>query len=115
MAMEGRKRNVVFEFADWWFRSVLKAEPDYKSARFRTMLGKAKNLQKEGYDLDQVRRAILTMMAHGTEVTTPYAVKFYSPDRDKTWYNYAELTMPPLWDSIGYTLWNTNSMPIRPS
>jgi len=99
-------------FAAWWFEQNGE-EPDASTSKFRAMLAKAKMLKAEGFDLELVKRAILTMRRHGETVRSPYAVKLWSPDRTKTWYEYSLPLQVPVWDSFMANI--KDNMPLRVS
>jgi len=109
-----RKVNDTFLFAVWWFE-LLGREVDASDAEFRTLLGKASKLRKEGYDLRLVKRAILTMRAQGIDVTSPYAVRWSSPNRKENWYEYSRPSIAPVWDGLLTTLEQENLVPLRAS
>ena len=79
------------------------------------MLGKAKRLKGEGFDLGDIKRTILTMQSHGVNVETPYAIKWQSPIRGKNWYEYSKPMTPPVWDGLLTGLVRDNVVPLRVS
>jgi len=103
----------VWDFAVWWFKFMDDEDPDINSRQFRAMLGKAKNLKSEGYDLDKVKRAIRTMRLKDIRIDSPYAVKFRSPDFKTTWYEYAQAELPPMYDGIALALHTEGAMPVK--
>lgn len=109
------KRQVsdVFLFAVWWFES-LGIEQDASTSSFKSILARASRLKREGYDLERVKRTILTMKTRNIEVQTPYAVKWRSPVQGQTWYEYST-PMIPVWDNIGNRLASENALPLRVS
>ena len=113
---EARTRRVsdVFMFAVWWFDQPPTSEDiDAKAPKFRTLMAKAKQLKNGGYDLELVKRTILTMRANGMEVTTPHAVKWRSPDSGKDWYAYSSPAVFPVWDTFANRLSRDNAVPLR--
>lgn len=108
-------KNIVWDFAWWWFSFVDETEPDVNSRQFKAMLGKAKNLKGEGYDLEKVKRTIRTMKLQGIRIDSPYAVKFRSPDFKTVWYEYAQAELPPMYDGLAMALIAEGSMPIKAS
>ena len=114
-----RKRravNDIFMFAVWWFKqpSTL-ADIDARSPKFKAIMAKAKLLKADGYDLEMVKRAILTMRANGLDIMTPHAVKWRSPERGKDWYAYSLPPQPPIWDAFAIKLAADNMIPLRVS
>ena len=73
----------------------------------------AKGLKKQGHELDLVRRALLTMRRRGVKVKTPYAVRWQSPERGTTWYDYSTPQLPPLWDRVSREVYSEGAIPTR--
>ena len=113
-----RKRRVsdVFLFAVWWFdQKETKADVHAGMPKFKAIMAKAKLLKADGYDLELVKRAILTMRVQGLDVTTPHAVKWRSPERGRDWYAYSLPVQPPIWDGFVSKLGADNMIPLRVS
>lgn len=109
-----RRVNDIFLFAVWWFNQPPTEEQlDARSTRFRTLMSKAKLLKNDGYDLELVKRAILTMRANGMQIDTPHAVKWRSPDRARDWYSYSAPAQFPVWDGFATELARDNAVPLR--
>lgn len=115
MERKTRSVNAVFLFAAWWFGQESGEQVDAQEPKFRTMLGKAKRLKAEGFELGLVQRTVLTMRAQGVEVTSPYAIKWQSPIRGKTWYEYSSPVQPPVWDKLLTGLYTEGAIPLRVS
>ena len=115
MATKGTKKSDVFSFTNWWWNNVIQTPPNFESRQFKQTLGKVSSLAKDGYNLDRVKRTIETMRANGVRVTTPHAVKWQSPDRNISWYDYAHAEPPPLYDTISASLYANGRTPVRVS
>ena len=117
MERNGKRRvSDIFLFAVWWFdQPQTKADIDARAPKFKAIMAKAKLLKADGYDLEMVKRAILTMRANKMDVTTPHAVKWRSPERGKDWYDYSLPPPPPIWDAFAVNLAASNSIPLRVS
>ena len=76
-------------------------------------MGQAASLQKEGYDLDIAKEVLTAMRQHGITVSTPYCIKWESPIRGVTWYEYAKPQMPAIYDGLGMYLKDKGEVPAR--
>jgi len=110
---KGRVKNITFDFAKWYWGFMNDTPADYESSEFRRYLGQAASLRREGYDLKRVRSTLLAMRLRGLSVTSPYAVKWQSPDRKSSWYEFTAPRVPALWDGLALHLYENDDMPAR--
>jgi hypothetical protein len=105
--------NVTFDFARWFHKFVGGDQVDYKSPMFKRYLGQAARLRKEGFDLEIVKQTLRAMQHRGISIESPYVVKWQSPDRTRTWYEFSKPPVPPIWDGLGVSLHLSGEMPAR--
>lgn len=104
-----RNGNVVANFS-MWFAKLVDVEIDFEGRDFRRILGQSSALKREGYDLTVAQQVITAMVNKGISVRSPQVVKWQSPDRERTWYEYASPPLPPLHDGFGMILANNGKI-----
>lgn len=100
------------QFAAWYHGQFIGGNIEWQNREFRTLLGKAKKLENAGYDLDKARVALEAMHLSGLQVTSPFSIRMRAPD-GQTWYEYAQPSMPPIFNGLMRQVWQEGAMPPR--